>query len=264
LEEILDKFDGLSEVPADVAQAVTAAAGRPQELKSFKPQALCRAALAAASASPAPNSKVLEAVCERVADADLLEFEPADLTAVAWAMAASDHRDEGGVRAMTAVGHQVSERAWEFSTEELSKVVLAFAELRLSHQAMMAAISMEVMWKIDQFSATSLAQIVSCCARLGWCKEPMFDWVAARVIGRLGDYSPRDLANVIGAFAQASFKNELLANAVAGEVAKAGANVDEEDLARMVWAFDKLGVAPRCIYEPLYNGCIASNALEAA
>lgn len=248
-EDVLDHFDGSTEVPDSVLAALTAVGERPQDLRAFRPQAVARTALAAASVAP-PNARVLSAVCECLAEAALAQFEPADFTTFAWALAIADHRD---VPAMTAVGHQVADRAWEFSTQELSKLVFAFAELRFAHQAMMATVSMEVMWKIDQFSSHSLAQIASSCARLGYCKEPMFDWLAARVIGRIGDYSPEDLTDVAWAFGQAKIKHDGLANAIAGKVAEKLPEVDEEDLSRVVGAFAKLRVAPRGVMQPLYH-----------
>jgi len=249
LEEAFDHFEGLSEVPGDVVSALRSLGQDRQVLKGFRPRVLARATLAAASVSP-PDDKVLAAACERIPEADLTQFEPTDLTMFCWALAAANHRD---VAAMSAVGHQVAERAWEFCTEDLAKMVFAYAELRLLHQAMMATVAMEVMWKIDQFSAHSLAQTAVSCARLGYCKEPMFDWVAARVIGRLDDYSPEDLSHVCWSFGEASIKNDVLANAVAGEVAKKDREFDDEELARMVWAFGKLNVAPRSVMQPLYH-----------
>lgn len=251
-EEVLEWFDGLTEVPDEVAAALQAVTDRPQELRSFRPRSLARTALAAASVTPV-NVEVLSAVCELVAAADastLAGYEPPDLTALAWALAAADHRD---VPAMTAIGWQLAERAWEFGTEDLAKVVLAFAELRLAHQAMMATVSMEVMWKIDQFSARSLAQVAESCARLGYCKEPMFDWLAARVIGRLEDYAPEDLASVMWSFAEASIRHEVLCNTVAGEVGKKWPELEEWELSRFMWAFDKLGVSHRGLTQPLFH-----------
>mmetsp|Transcript_110408 Transcript_110408/g.330215 ORF Transcript_110408/g.330215 Transcript_110408/m.330215 type:complete len:268 (-) Transcript_110408:34-837(-) len=251
-KDALEHFDGLTEVPDEVASAVEVIAKRPQELRSFGPKRLARTALAAASVTPV-NFTVLGAVCELVASADpatLAEYEPLDLTAFAWALAVSDHQDEAS---MTVVGWQLAERAWEFGAEDLAKVVVAFAELGLAHQAMMATVSMEVMWKIDQFSAHSLAQVAEACARLGYCKEPMFDWLAARVIGRLEDYGPDDLASVMWAFAEASIHHDVLFDTVAGEVGRKWPELEEWQLSRFLWAFDKLGVVHRGFTQPLFH-----------
>ncbi|CAE8688016.1 unnamed protein product, partial [Polarella glacialis] len=186
------------------------------ELGAFRPRAMARTALAAASTTP-PRVEVLATICSLVAEggsSELAAFEPRDIVALSWALAASGHRD---VPAMTAIGWQLADRAWEFSGDELAKVLRSFAELGLLHQGMMATVSMETMWKIDQFSARSLAQVAESCARLGYCKEPMFDWLACRVIGRIEDYAAQDLASVMWAFGQASFKNEALAQTVAAE-----------------------------------------------
>eukprot|EP00747_Dinoflagellata_sp_TGD_P166735 gnl/TRDRNA2_/TRDRNA2_189994_c0_seq1.p1 gnl/TRDRNA2_/TRDRNA2_189994_c0~~gnl/TRDRNA2_/TRDRNA2_189994_c0_seq1.p1 ORF type:complete len:268 (+),score=60.54 gnl/TRDRNA2_/TRDRNA2_189994_c0_seq1:58-861(+) len=249
LEDILGAFDGLSEMSVDVASALKAISDRPQELRAFKPRALARTALAAASALPMANVRALAVVCERVAEAELERFETVELSMLAWALAAADHRD---VAAMSAIGDQIAERAWEFATEDLAKTVFAFAELRLQHQAMMTTVSMEVMWKIDQFSAHDLAQIAASCASLGFCKEPMFDWVAARVIGRLEDYRLQDLCTVFCAFAEASIKNDALAATIASEVSKRSTQLDDELLSRFTWAFGRMGVAPLCVSQPLY------------
>mmetsp|Transcript_13875 Transcript_13875/g.43920 ORF Transcript_13875/g.43920 Transcript_13875/m.43920 type:complete len:267 (-) Transcript_13875:31-831(-) len=250
-QDVLGSFEGLTEVPDDVESALRAITERTHELRSFRPQSLARTALAAASVTPV-NEKVLEAVCQVVADdaAALSEWDPPDLAALSWALAAADHQD---LPTMTAVGKQMAERAWEFTADDLTKVVVAFAELGLAHQAMMATVSMEVMWKIDQFSAQSLAQVAESCARLGCCKEPMFDWLAARVIGRLEDYTPEDLASVIWSFAEASITHEVLFNTVAGEVAKKWPELDMPELERFTWAFDKLGVFHRGLTQPLFH-----------
>mmetsp|Transcript_18532 Transcript_18532/g.41994 ORF Transcript_18532/g.41994 Transcript_18532/m.41994 type:complete len:268 (+) Transcript_18532:61-864(+) len=259
LADVVSGFDGLSEVSSDILAALTATADRTEELRALQPGSLARTALAAASASPA-STKVIAAICEQVAsydDAMFAAFEPSDIAMLLWALAAAGHRD---VPAMTAIGWQLAERAWEFSAEDLAKAVFAFAELRLCHQAMMATVSMEVMWKIDQFSARSLAQVAESCARLGYCKEPMFDWLAARVIGRLEDYEPDDLAAVVCSFAEASIKHEVLLTTVAGEVARRWPDLHDEELSRFVWAFDKLGVVHRAAAQPLYHPRLSSSA----
>jgi len=251
-EDTLDAFNGLTEISEEAVAALQTVSEQPEQLRAFRPSALASSALAAASVSPV-NTKVLKAVCAHVAEmdaADLGQFEPGDLTMLAWALAAAGHQDRP---AMTAVGWQLAERAWEFSTEDLAKVVCAFAELGLSHEAMMGTVSMEVMWKIDQFSARSLAQVAESCARLGYCKEPMFDWLAARVIGRLEDYSPDDLAAVMWSFAEASIKHEVLCSTVANEVARQWLSLEEEELSRFIWAFGKLGVVHRGVMTPLYH-----------
>jgi len=251
-EEIILSFDGSCEMSEDVMRAMLALRTQPEQLRSFRPRAIASTALAAASLSPV-DGKLLGAVSKQVADLDssaLGAFEPADLTALAWALACAGHKD---VPTMTAIGWQLADRAWEFSPEQLAKTVLAFAELRLAHQAMMATISMEVMWKIDQFSPRSLAQIAESCARLGYCKEPVFDWLAARVIGRLDDYSFEDLAAIMWSFAQASFRHTALFDTIAGRVASAWPDLEERLLSRFVWAFGKLGVAHHGLMTPLYH-----------
>merc|ERR1712113_1071626 len=111
----------------------------------------------------------------------------------------------------------------------------------------------EVMWKIDQFDACSLAQVAMSCAKLGHCTEVMFDWVAARVIGRLHDYRLHDLANVLWAFGQARIKHHTLVHTIAAEVAKLSKDMTDRDFARICWACDRLEIAPRAIYQPLYH-----------
>merc|ERR1712192_184093 len=142
LEQTLGGFDGRTEVP-DVAAALRSIASEHRQgnylLRAFSPRALARTALTAASVSP-PDVEVLSAVCGVAPVADLAQLDPVDLATLAWALAAASHRD---VPTMTAVGDQVAERAWEFSAEELSKTVIAFAELSLCHRAMMDAVSME-------------------------------------------------------------------------------------------------------------------------
>merc|ERR1712151_246998 len=85
---------------------------------------------------------------------------------------------------MTAVGDQVATRAWEFSDEELSKTVFAFAELRLCHRGMMNTVSMEAMWKADHFSARSLTDLAVAFSRLDYISEATFRWLGKWVVAK--------------------------------------------------------------------------------
>jgi len=246
LHRMLESFDGFSELPVGLDAALKEPARVVPEVRSFTPRVLVRAALAAASATPVCY-KVLRAVCDTVLHADFEVLEPGDLAMFVWALAAANEAD---LPSLTCVGDQVSTRAWEFTTDELAKVLFAFAELQVAHQDMLATVSMEVMWKVDQFSPWSLAQVAASLARLRYCKEPTFDWVAARVIGRLSDYGREELTTVVWAFAEASIKHEQLALSAATEIARKGIG---DDLPRLVWAFGKLQVAPPCIHQPLYH-----------
>lgn len=255
LQEAFDSFLGFTEVPDAAVAAVETVAERPVELASFQPRILARTALAAASVMP-PNTVVLSAVCERICEEDLVEFEPGDITTFVWAIAAAAYdKDVVVEKAMVAVGHQLADRAWEFSPKELAQTTLAFAEIRVRHEAMLATIQMEVMWKIDQFSAHSLASMVSACASLGVKQEAMYDWVAARVVGRLQDYNAVDLSNVLWAFAEVSVKNDALANAIAGKSAEASeaSKFGEEEYSRIMWALGKLNCSHSSFDQPLYN-----------
>merc|ERR1711924_314811 len=134
---------------------------------------------------------------------------------VAWAWAATQFRP---VSALTALGWQVAERAWEFSAEDLAKIVMCFANLKLCHKCVMDTISMEVMWKIDQFSSHSLATVAAACVKMGYGKEPTFDWLAMRFNNSLDDFSAEDMAAVMWSFAHSSISTDALAVNVADQV----------------------------------------------
>lgn len=260
-EQTLASFDGLEEINEQVISSLRHLASRPQELSSYKPRSLARTALAAASASPA-MLEVLSKLCCLVAEdgsADLAAFEPQDLTMTCWALATAGYRD---VPAMTALGWQIADRAWDFYGEDLAKVLRAFAELGISHQGMMSSVSMEIIWKIDQFSASSLSQVAESCARLDYCAEPMFEWLAGHVMNRLSEYSGPDLARVMWAFGQASVRHEALASCVAAEVTRRGfEELPEEDLARLIWSFSHLGLPAPGVTQLLYHPSLATASL---
>lgn len=253
--DILDSFDGLSEVTDDVAATLSSSAAWLQHLPTFKPHTLVRTALGAASVNP-PELVLLAEVCNAALAKGLGEFEPGDLVTFAWAVAAASQQgdiDQQRSDLLVAVGGQVAERAWEFNADELSKIVRAFASVRRLHEGMMTAVSMETMWKIDQFSAHSLSEITESFALLDFCKEHTFASIASRVIARLQDFQPDELASIMWSFAKASIKHETLATEVAKEVTRSARTMTDEDFYRISWAFSKLGVPARGALQPLYH-----------
>lgn len=249
LEEALKRYDGCTRLPMELEEALLRLAAQPHEVGRLDVQTLPWLAFAAASCSPVQEA-VIDAVCNLIPVADLSVYEPADLTALVWALAVADRRDR---RVFAALGQHLCGRAWEFRGNELAQLLYAFAELRIAHHAMMETICMEVMWKIDEFSARSLTVVVESCARLGFCKPSMFGWVAERVIGRMEDYSPEDLATVLWAFTEGKVKHDVLARSIAREIAYRKLYMHEEDLSRAVWAVNELMVEAPGITQFLFH-----------
>lgn len=251
VEATLQSFEGLTEVPDDVATILGDFAAWRKLLPAFRPQTLVRSVLAAIAVSP-PNLAVFSSVCEATLARDLCEFDPGDLTMLSWAVAVANQSKQSEA-VLVAVGGQLAQRAWEFSADELAKTVRAFAELRLQHHDMLTAVSFETMWKIDSFRPHSLSQMAESLALLEFCKEPTFKWLGARVLGRLQDYRPDELSTVVWSFAKASIKHEELTKAVSEEMVKWGDQITEDDFRRNAWAFSELCAPARGAMQPLYN-----------
>lgn len=255
----MESYDGSCEASELMLNALQQLRSRrTKELSSFKPRAISRTALLAASITP-PAVDVLETICSNIADGDgpdIPSFAVSDVCMLCWALTAANHRH---VPALKNIGECIAEQASDFTALEISRLLIAFSELRVSPHGLLEHLSLEIMWKIDQFTTVGLAEVLNACAQLEYCKEPMFDWIAVRVIARLSEFSSEDLATVMESYALASIKHEVLAQSIAAEAAKRSfTDLSEADARRLIDAFDVLGINAYGVSSPLYHHSLTS------
>eukprot|EP00411_Alexandrium_monilatum_P125533 CAMPEP_0175637278 /NCGR_PEP_ID=MMETSP0097-20121207/2634_1 /TAXON_ID=311494 /ORGANISM="Alexandrium monilatum, Strain CCMP3105" /LENGTH=926 /DNA_ID=CAMNT_0016942961 /DNA_START=18 /DNA_END=2794 /DNA_ORIENTATION=+ len=176
---------------------------------------------------------------------------PRDLSIAAWALA------KFGLPVPGALLERAAATLPDFDPPELTKLAWVCAKLDVGDAVLMHDLSRAVVSKLYMFNALGLSNIAwafashGALARSQRCNRALFDALANQVTAQAPHFAPQGLSNVAWAFAKQDHSDPALLRTLSRQAVPKLQNFRPQELCNLAWAFASLVAHEPSLFEGL-------------